>query len=115
MDGCQDLHARPEERVVADPHGTDVEHDAVEVEEHALAELDVRPVVAEERRLHPHGVAAAAEQLAQDRAARLDLAFARGVESLAEVAGAFSSGDELGVERVVQLTDQHLRTFGWHG
>ena len=36
-----------------------VEHDAVEVEEHPFAELDVRAVVAEERRLHPDRVAAA--------------------------------------------------------
>src|SRR3712207_8745990 len=49
-----DLHRWTEEGVVPDPHAADVEHDAVEVEEHPLAELDVRAVVAEERRLHPH-------------------------------------------------------------
>ena len=89
--GREDLHARPEERVVADPHVADVEHDAVEVEEHPLAELDVRPVVAEERRLHPDRVAASAEQLAQDGPARVGLAFARGVQGLAQVAGASAS------------------------
>ena len=64
--GGVDLHRRAEEREVADRDRADVEHDAVEVEEDALAELDVRAVVAEERRLHPDAVAAAAEELLQD-------------------------------------------------
>src|SRR5688500_17179148 len=33
----EDLHAWPKQRKVADAHAADVEHDAVEVEEHALA------------------------------------------------------------------------------
>src|SRR5688572_31838282 len=54
----QNLHAWAKERVITDAHEADVEDDAVEVEEHALAEIDVRAVVAEERRLHPDRVAA---------------------------------------------------------
>src|SRR3712207_6858131 len=102
-----DLHRWTEEGVVPDPHAADVEHDAVEVEEHPLAELDVRSVVAEERRLHPHRVAAAAEQRAQDGAARLGVAPARGVQALAQVAGALAPGDQLGVVRGVRLARQH--------
>src|SRR6185503_20478684 len=46
MQRSEDLHARTEQRVVADAHFAYVEHDAVEVEEHPRAELDVRAVVA---------------------------------------------------------------------
>src|SRR5690606_37318974 len=86
----------------------------VEVEEDALAELDVRSVIAEEGRLHPDRLTAAPEQLAQDRASHLGLAFPRGVQGLAEVAGALATGDELGVERVVQFTGEHFLTFAGH-
>jgi hypothetical protein len=48
-----------------------VEDDAVEVEEHPFAQLDVRAVVAEERRLHPHRLAAPAEQLIVERVIQL--------------------------------------------
>src|SRR5690606_27654202 len=54
MHGRVDLHGRTEHRVLADAHRAYVEHDAVEVEEDPLAQLDVRAVVAVERRLHPH-------------------------------------------------------------
>ena len=66
MRGGVDLHGRAEQRVVADADLAHVEHDAVEVEEALAAEVDVRAVVAKERRLHPDIVAAGAEQLAQD-------------------------------------------------
>jgi hypothetical protein len=57
-----------------------LQHDTVEVEEHALAELDVGAVVAKERRLHPDGVPAAAEQLTQDLSPGVLVAFACRVE-----------------------------------
>ena len=88
--GGVDLDRRAEERVVADPDAAHVEHDAVEVEEHPLAELDVRAVVAEERRLHPHGVAALAEEAPAGCAAARPARLARGVECLAQIAGARS-------------------------
>jgi CHAT domain len=49
----RDLHCRPEKTEAAYVHWTDVQHDAVEVEEHPLAQLDVRAIVAEKGRLHP--------------------------------------------------------------
>ena len=55
-----------------------------------------------------------AEQLAQDGPARVGLAFARGVQGLAQVAGALPAGDEFRVERIVQRARQHLLTLGWH-
>ena len=61
-----DLHRRTEQREAADAYAADIEHHAVEIEEHTLAELDVGAIVAEEWRLHPHAVAAPAEELAQD-------------------------------------------------
>ena len=85
-----DLHRGAEEREVADGDAADVEHDAVEVEEDALAEMDVRAVIAVERRLHPDRVAARAEEVRQDAAAQLGVAFAGGVEVAAEVAGALA-------------------------
>jgi hypothetical protein len=76
--------------------------------------LDVRAVVAVEGRLHPDGVAARAEELEEDAPPVLLLAFARGVERLAKVAGALAGDDELRIERVVQLTRQHLLTLATH-
>ena len=110
-----DLHRGTEEREAADSNRTDVEHDAIEIEEHAFTELDVRTVVAEERRLHPHGVAAAGEQPSQQFPALLALPFARRVQRLAQIAGALARGDQLGVERIVQLTRHHPLVFNVHG
>jgi hypothetical protein len=41
LDGRGDLDPGPEEREVPDAHPAHIEHHAVEVEEHALAELYV--------------------------------------------------------------------------
>ncbi len=71
------LDRRTKQRVVADADGTHVEDDAVEVEEDALAEKDVRAVVAEERRLHPDILAAGTEQRDQDPPPLILVAFAR--------------------------------------
>src|SRR5918999_618416 len=54
----------------------------------------------------PDPIAPGAEQLAQDAPSLLLLTFARGVERLAQVARALTGGDEIGIERVVQLTGQ---------
>lgn len=59
----------PSEYLVArDARRAHVEHHAIEVEEHAFAQVDVLAVVAVERRLHPHAVAAGAEQFSQNSA-----------------------------------------------
>jgi hypothetical protein len=79
----QDLNGRSEEREVADTHLAHVEHDAVEVEEHSLAELDVGAVVAVEGRLHPDRLSALAEQLRAKGSAELLIGFPRGVQRLA--------------------------------
>ena len=85
-----DLHRGAEEREVADGDAADVEHDAVEVEVDALAEMDVRAVIAVERRLHPDCVAARAEEVREDAAAQVGVAFGGGIEVAAEVAGALA-------------------------
>src|SRR6185312_3309586 len=51
-----ELHRGAEHREVADRHGADVEDHAVEVEEDAVAEVDVGSIIAEEGRLNPGGV-----------------------------------------------------------
>src|SRR4051812_36520947 len=107
-----DLHRRPEQRKAADTHAAHVEDDAVEVEEDALAKLDVCAVVAEEGRLHPHRLAAAAEQLAQEAPPFVLLPFARGVQVLAEIARALASRDQLEIERIVEVAGQHLVALG---
>ena len=66
-----DLHRRSEQREIADANGAHVEHHAIEIEEALRAEKDVRAVVAEKWRLHPHVVTAGAEQRAQNAAALL--------------------------------------------
>jgi hypothetical protein len=72
-----------------DAHPAHIEHHAVEVEKHALAELDVRAVVAVERRLHPDGVAALTEQRLQNPPALGLRGFRRGVQRLSS--GSYSS------------------------
>jgi hypothetical protein len=114
MQGRVDLHRWSEEREVANPHETHVEHDAVEIEEHPLAEFDVNPVVAKKRRLHPHRVAALAEQVAQNATTLCFVHLARGIELLAEITCPLPSGNELGVERVVHLAREHLLAFSGH-
>ncbi len=109
------LHRRTEEREVADADAAHVKDNAVEIEEHALAEEDVRPVIAEERRLHPDGVATVTEQFHQDAATLFGVFFVGGVQFLAEVAGKFPRRGERRVERVVQFPRQHLLTFATHG
>ena len=111
MERGVNLHRRPEQGVVADADRADVQHHAVEVEEHPLAELDVRAVIAEERRLHPDGVAALSEQSPQDAPALVLLRLARGIEVLTEVARPLASSNQLGIKRVVHLAGQHLLSF----
>jgi hypothetical protein len=66
MPRCVDLDCRAEQGKIADADLAHVQDHAVEVEEHALAELDIRAVVAEERRLHPHRATTLAEQRAEN-------------------------------------------------
>lgn len=79
MERRVDLHRRPEEGVIANSDTAHVQHNAIEVEEHPLAEFDIRPVIAEEGRLHPHGVANLAEQLAQNATTSDCVSLARGI------------------------------------
>ena len=67
MVGGVDLHRGPDLGAVADPDFDDVEDDAVEIHEHAVAETDVVAEVAKERR-PDHGIRAdMAEALAKQR------------------------------------------------
>ena len=72
----------PGRMIAPPPTQTSAPHHAVEVEEHALAELDVRAVVAVERWLHPDGVAAPTEQRLQNPPALGLRGFRRGVQRL---------------------------------
>jgi hypothetical protein len=92
-----------------------IQNHAIEIEEHALAQLDVDAVVAEERRLHPDGVSTCAKQLIENATPFFQLCLSGRIQRLAEITGALSPGDELGIERVVQLTGQHLLAFGHPG
>ena len=83
--GRVDLNRRTEEGEVTDGDLGDVQHDAVEIEENALAEDDVGSVVAIERRLHPGCLAACPEQGAENMTACRLLALARYIELLAEI------------------------------
>jgi hypothetical protein len=47
-----------------DSNATHIQYNAIEVEEHALTELDIETIVTEERRLDPGGITASPEQLA---------------------------------------------------
>jgi hypothetical protein len=83
-------------------------------EGHPLAEPYIGAVVAEERRLHPDGVATGAEQFAQDGAPFFRLRFSRRIQRLTQIAGARPSVDQRGVHRIVKLAREHLVPFGFH-
>jgi hypothetical protein len=78
-----DLHRWSEQREIANPDRTHVQHDAVEIEEDPLAELDVRTVITIERRLHPDGVATCREQVGEQAASLRVVRFPGGIEPLA--------------------------------
>jgi hypothetical protein len=107
-----DLNCGTKKGEAADPHLAYVEHDTIEIQEHALTEQDVLTVVAEEGRLHPNRIAASAEQLAQNVSASLSVNLSRSVQLLAEIPRAIPSVSELGIKWIVQLSGEHLLAFG---
>src|SRR5689334_17503504 len=109
-----DLHGRPEEREVADGHLADIEYDTVEVEEHALAEMNVLTIVTIEGRLHPHRLASASKQVAKDRSSLAGFSFAGRVQGLAQIARPRAPRDQLGIERIIELARQHLLVLRTH-
>src|SRR5690606_3589184 len=112
--GRVDLHGGAEEREGSDAHRADVEHDAPEIEEDALTELDVRAVVAVKGRLQRDRIAPGAEQRAEDPPTLFLLRFSRGIQRLAEIPRTASSGDELRVGRIVELSGEHFLALGLH-
>src|SRR5690606_2841186 len=86
----------------------------VEVEVDAPSQVDVAAIVAMERRLHLRALAVGAEQPLQDFAPLVLLRFAHSVQGLAQVACAFARADEFRIERVIQLTGEHLFALGVH-
>ncbi len=64
MVGGEELHAGSDLRQGADHHGSDVEDDAVEIQEDAIAERDVLAVIAMERRTHDGAFADMSKQFA---------------------------------------------------
>src|SRR5690606_21620145 len=120
MDGGVDLHRRAEEAVAADAHPAYVQEDAAEVEIDALAELDVRSVVAVEGRLQPNAVAASAEEFFGNPSSfrlvgstRLQ-GFQAGVQTRAELPCPRACGDQLGVDGVVGLPGEHVLPLRTH-
>lgn len=78
-----------------------------------LGDLDVLGEVIE-RRLHPHAVAALAEQVAQNAPMFDFLRLARRVELLTQITSSRTSCHQLRIERVVHLAGQHLLAFDGH-
>lgn len=115
MGGRVDLHRRAEQDVVPDVGLADVQYDAVEVEEALRPQMDVRAVIAVERRLHPHVLAAAAEEIPQEAPPLLLLTFAGRIEILTQAPRTASRLHQLRVVRVVQLAAQHFLSLGRHG
>jgi hypothetical protein len=62
----QNLNAWSKKRIVSDRDPTHVQHNAVEIEKHTLAQLDVPAVIAKERWLHPDRVAPLPEELSEE-------------------------------------------------
>jgi len=111
----QHLHARPEQRVVTDTDTADIKDYAVKIEENPFTQLDVGAVVAIKWRLHPHRIAALTENLLAQLSAQILIPIRGGAELLAKLSSLNPSGDQLGGERVVQFTRQHLLLLCDHG
>src|SRR5690625_162087 len=109
-----ELDSRAKEAVVANPYFTDVEDDAVEVEEDLLAQVDVRAVVTVERGLQPDVFSAPSEQLRKYSSSLDPVGFPGGIEVLTQVPGARSRPDQLRVHGIVRLPRQHLLPLGSH-
>jgi hypothetical protein len=75
--GGQELHPGANLGESADRHGGDVADHAVEVEEHPVADRDVRAVIAEEQRSDHRARADMAEELAPENAPLVGEAAAR--------------------------------------
>jgi hypothetical protein len=114
MHRCVDLHSRAERRKASDAHRTHVQYDAVEIEEHPLPQFDIRAVVAEKWRLHPHCIAAGTKQFAQEAPPFILLCFTGSVEGLTEVSSTFTGSNQFGIQRVVQLSRKHFLPFVIH-
>src|SRR5690606_10652369 len=109
--GRVDLHGRSDQGVASDDDGADVKDDAVEVEEHPLAQSDVQSVVAEERRLDPRRIAARAEQLGEDPTPQFRLILPRRIQLPAQAPRPAAEFDEFAVERIVELPGNHAGPF----
>src|SRR5262245_17129204 len=114
MQRRKNLHAGTEERMVSDSHFAYIEHDAIEVKEYARAQMDIATIVAEERRLHPYGVATGSEKISEDASSLCSLRLTCAVERKAQVSCAFPRFNEFGVKRVVQLACQHSVALAAH-
>src|SRR5581483_8743225 len=103
-----------EQCVVADGHPAHIEHDAVEVEKHPLSKLDVRPVIAVKRRLHPDGLPACSEELLAEIPSYLLIAFTGSIQRLAQIARAVSRRHQIRIQCIVELARQHLLALSSH-
>lgn len=87
------LYPWAEQCVISDFDLTDIEHDAVEVEEALLPDQYIEPVVAEEWRLYPYVLASCAQQFLKDALTLLVLGKAHGIEVLTQVPRPIASVD----------------------
>jgi hypothetical protein len=109
MVGGVDLDCWPDLRPVTDRHFDHVEDHAVEVEEHARADRDIEPVVAEERRPDFGVLADTAQPLEQKRTALVRQGHVVPAQPL-RCCG--SVGLDLWNIGAIQLARKHLVTFG---
>jgi hypothetical protein len=110
----QNLNCRAKVAVVPDANRANVENDAIEIEIDSFAEFDVDPIIAKERRLHPHRVAAFSENQLAEFCPKLSLRFGGGIKLSTEFPDVGARSDQFGVENIVELSCQHLFSFGSH-
>lgn len=104
---CVDVHAGRGEEVLADGHGGDVEDDAVVVEVHVVAKVDVAPVVHVEGGLDVDVVRAAPEELLEDLLPLVHLQRRRLVVVVARHPRGGAGLQELRVHGVVKFSGHH--------
>ena len=90
------LDVRPEQCAISDLDLGDIQHDAIEVKEHAVSEEDVAAIIAIKRRFDPGANAMRAEQFMQDAFPEFGFVVAGVVELFEQQAAASAFGGELG-------------------
>ena len=108
----EQLYLGPYQRIAPDTDRSQIEEDAVEIDERAFADMDVVAVIAVKGRADESGCIGT--ELAQSGAVCCVVAGTFGVEPVHQQRGAVAVGRQLLVARVEPFARQHLLFLAFH-